>query len=139
MESQRKYYNPYLFPVRVLNDLGEEQILVPLDRGKVKGDEYSGSKLELQSYDPDKRGVQIKNFGHVDLKRLLKKDLQNVAWAVCLNADFSDVVMKKVIEAIEAKAAKWPKFDGGPSTEKKPRRRTGEKEIQAWLQEKWVE
>lgn len=141
MENQRKHYNPYMFPVRVINDLGEEQILVPLDRGRVKGDEYDGSKLELKPYAPNKRGVQIKEFGHLDLKRIVKKDLRDIAWAVCLNIDLfdRDITIKELIEAIEAKAMKWATFDGGPSTEKKPRVRTGEKEIQAWLQEKWVE
>ena len=136
---QRKWYNPYEFPVRMKNDLGEDQILVPFDRGKSKDGEYSQSALVLQPYDPDDSMETVKGFGEIELEGLLKEDLVKLAWAVCLNTDFNGKTKKQIAAVIMKKAGSYVKWDGGPSTEKNPAPKTGEAEIQKWLQERWVE
>jgi len=95
----KKYYNPYLFPIRVVNDLGKEQVLMPQERGKVKladdGKTYDQSPLKLCEYKPDLVAAQkkIKGLGNINLRRLTIAQLRTLAWALCIDTDTSK--MKK--------------------------------------------
>ena len=80
-KKMSKYYNPYPFLVKVLNDLKQPQTLAPQAHCKVKGGEYDQSPLELIPV--DKRGERIYKKGlGIELRRLPEEDLVNLAWAV---------------------------------------------------------
>ena len=139
MTEQKKFYNPYSFPVRVVNDRGEEQIFPPQDRGKVKENEqgeYEQSPLELFTYNAQKLGQQrhVEGFGSLDIAKLTKKELVELAWAVCLNTNFENVKKADAIKVIKEKAEGWKTFKP-ISTKKFP----DKEEIGPWLQKVWVE
>jgi len=105
-----KYYNPYPFLVRVLNDLGQPQVLAPQAHGKVQGGKYIQSKLELL---PIKGHKVFKTNLGIDLKRLTKEELIAVAWAVlAIEPEIEDtekMSKKDLSERISKKVTVVPK------------------------------
>ena len=113
MEEKKKvskYYNPYPFLVRVLNDLKKPQLLAPQAHCKVKGGKYDQSLLVLVPV--DKRGERIYSTGmKIELRRLSKEDLVNLAWAVLVADSREDIELlpvKELIEIIKEKTGEKP-------------------------------
>jgi len=106
-----KVYNPYGFPVRIINDLGKEQWVMQNDRVKIrlgKDGKYDQSPLVLLAYDVKKRKNQqrIEELGDVPLRRTTIPDLKKLAWAIGL--DVSDSLTKRsLIEVITGKVSEW--------------------------------
>lgn len=105
-KKSSKFYNPYPFLVRVLNDLEEPQLLAPQAHCKVRGGEYDQSPLGLLPV--DKRGERKYYTGlGMELRRLSEEDLVNVAWAVLVADDRDSLTRlgaKRLIAAIKQKA-----------------------------------
>ncbi len=104
-EKKVKFYNPYPFPMRMINDLKKEQVLAPQGHGKVFRNEYDQSKLELVLCDKSKEKTYKPGLD-VDLDELLKKDLVDLAWAVKLKSDRQQLeaqTKKQLIKAIREK------------------------------------
>lgn len=85
-----KYYNPYPFLVRVLNDLKKPQLLAPQAHCKIMGGEYDQSPLELIPV--DKRGERVYKAGmKIELRRLPREDLISLAWAVLAAESYEEL------------------------------------------------
>jgi hypothetical protein len=97
-----KYYNPYPFMVRVLNDLKKKQTLAPQAHCKVKGGKYDQSPLELLPLDK-RAGKKYRKGLEINLRRLQKKDLIDLAWAVMVGKmdELEKLSQKDLIKGIE--------------------------------------
>ena len=103
-KKMMKYYNPYPFLVRVLNDLKEKQVLAPQGHCKVRGGEYDQSPLELLPLDK-RTGKKYRRSLGINLRRLQKADLINLAWAVMVakRDELEKMSQKDLIKRIEEK------------------------------------
>lgn len=90
MKLNQKYYNPYPFPVRILNDLGETFTMVPQDYSKVLNGHYGQSKLTLP---PQGEEREFRGCIEINLESCTKSDLVPIAWAVGLD-DVDQSMMK---------------------------------------------
>lgn len=111
--ATKKFYNPYSFPVRVKNDLNQDQILAPYGgHGKVLGNEYDQSALVLVAYDHKGRLLQKKVPGlDFNLKRLLREDLIKLAWSMCVDGEMNGKTKKEMVEIVEEKLKEWKQED----------------------------
>jgi len=106
-----KVYNPYGFPIRIINDLGKEQWVMQNDRVKIrlgKDGKYDQSPLALPAYDIKRRKNQqkIKGLGDMLINRTTIPNLKKLAWAIGL--DVSDSLTKRsLIEVIKGKVSEW--------------------------------
>ncbi len=101
MNKDQKYYNPYPFAIRILNDLGEPYIMAPQDYSKVLNGRYEQSKLTLL---PLKEEREFCNDINIDLdKDCVKADLIPIAWAVGLDGVDQSMTKSDMIKAIEEK------------------------------------
>lgn len=106
-----KVYNPYGFPVRIINDLGKEQWVMQNDRVKIrlgKDGKYDQSLLVLPAYDIKRKKNQqrIKGLGDIPINRTTIPNLRKLAWAIGL--DVSDSLIKRsLIEVINGKINEW--------------------------------
>jgi len=89
-KSKTKFYNPYPFIIRVVNDLGKPQILAPQAHCKIRGDDPGGMELDLLP--KRKERVYRKELG-IELEELTKKRLISLAWTVML--DYSEEELEK--------------------------------------------
>lgn len=146
-KKMSKYYNPYPFLARVLNDLEAPQLLAPQAHCKVMGGEYGQSPLELVPV--DKRGERVYRTGmKIELRRLLKEDLVNLAWAVLVaesREELESMSQKDLIAAIKAKTGEkllgeedLEPGDPGVDIEQKPETSEGglEEKVEEDLEEK---
>ncbi len=103
-EKKVKYYNPYPFPVRMMNDLNKEQTLAPQGHGKVLKNRYTQSKIELVICDSDEK---VYRTGlDIDLDKMLKSDLVDLAWALMIGDkvdDLEGMTKKELVEGIRGK------------------------------------
>ena len=77
-----KYYNPYPFAVRVLNDLGEPYVMEPQDYCKILNKKYTQSALSL----PQLIAERVYKIGlDIILDDLKKQELVQLAWALCID------------------------------------------------------
>ena len=97
MKTDQKYYNPYPFPVRVLNDLGDVFILEPQDYCKILNGRYSQSVLELP---PVNEQREFHNDIGVEFEELKKSELIPLAWAVGLEGVDQKMTKSGIIKAI---------------------------------------
>ena len=106
----KKFYNPYPFPVRIKNDLNEEQTLAPHGgHAKLFNKRNDQSPLNLEVYDDKKRPLQKKLPGlDLDLNKVVKADCIKLAWAMCIEDDCSDLTKKDIVVLIENKVEEWP-------------------------------
>lgn len=103
-EKKVKYYNPYPFPMRLMNDLDKEQLLAPQGHCKVKRNRYDQSKLDLPLWDT--AGEKIFRPGlDVELDPLLKTDLVNIAWTVMVGdkVELDGKTKRELVAAIRGK------------------------------------
>lgn len=104
MAKKVKYYNPYPFPIRVINDLGKEQVFAPQGHGKVLKNRYTQSKLELPSW---KKGAEkvYKTDLDFDLDKMLKSDLIDLAWTLLIadKVKLEEMTKREMVKAIEDK------------------------------------
>jgi len=95
--ASQKFYNPYPFPVRVLNDLGDIYVLAPQDYCKIMNGEYTQSALELL---PLKNDRIYKKGLDVDIHSLVKAELLKVAFALCIDEVDDRTTKPNIIKAI---------------------------------------
>ncbi len=103
-EKKVKYYNPYPFPVRLKNDLDKDQVLAPQGHCKVKRNRCDQSRLDLLLW--DQAGEKIYRPGlDMDLDKLLKTDLVNIAWAVMVGdrAELEGKSKRELVAAVREK------------------------------------
>jgi len=95
-----KYYNPYPFNVRILNDLAEIYVMKPQDYSKVMNKKYTQSVLSLPLITPER----VYKIGlDVVLEDLKKDELIRLAWAVCIDGMDEKSTKAQLIEAIKEK------------------------------------
>ena len=98
MNLNKKYYNPYPFPVRILNDLGETFTMVPQDYSKVLNGHYGQSKLTLPLQGEER---EFRGGIEIDLGSCIKADLIPIAWAVGLDDVDQSMTKAKMVDAIK--------------------------------------
>jgi len=95
-----KYYNPYPFTVRILNDLAEVYQMPPQDYSKVLNKKYTQSVLSLPELVPER----VYRIGlDVVLDDLKKDELVRLAWAVCIDGMDEKSTRVQLIQAIKDK------------------------------------
>lgn len=117
-EKKVKFYNPYPFPVRMMNDLNKEQTLAPQGHGKVFRNRYDQSKLDLPIRDKGKEKLYKPGLD-LDLVRILKSDLVDLAWAVVIGSkqELEGRSKRQLIEAIREKVGEEELEEAGPRPE----------------------
>lgn len=100
MNKNQKYYNPYPFMVRILNDLGEPYEMPPQDYSKVLNGRYALSKLILL---PTGGEREFHNELDFKLEDCIKADLIPIAWAVGLDGVDQSSTKAKMIDMINEK------------------------------------
>jgi len=102
-EKNVKYYNPYPFPIKMINDLGKEQVLAPQGRGKVPKNRYTQSALTLPLWNADEK--VFKTGLDLDLDKMLKNDLIDLAWTLMIGKKkiFEDMTKKQIMQTIREK------------------------------------
>jgi len=103
---KKKFYNPYPFVVRVLNDLGESQILAPQGHCKLFKDDPSKVEIVLL---PKSKQREYRDILGLELEELTKARLISVAWTVMVDeskdelekltkADIVDLIRQRIGE-----------------------------------------
>ena len=114
MNKNQKFYNPYPFMVRILNDLGEPYVMPPQDYSKVLNGRYALSKLVLLPIGGER---EFHNELGFKLEDCIKADLIPIAWAVGLDGVDQSMIKTKMIDAIEEKIQA---DDFGPESDDEP-------------------
>lgn len=99
--KKSKYYNPYPFPVRVLDDTGNIYVLAPQDKCKIMNGVYTQSALNIVP--ADKKERMYKPGMDLNLKKMIKKELLKVAWAVCIDDLTERKTVAQIIDTILVK------------------------------------
>lgn len=100
MNKDQKFYNPYPFTIRILNDLGMPYVMTPQDYSKVLNGRYELSKLTLLKLEDQRefyKGIEM------NLNTCKKDELVPIAWAVCLDDVDQSMTKSEIIDAIEEK------------------------------------
>jgi|GEM_PF-4395855 len=110
-KTKKKFYNPYPFVVRVLNDLGKAQILAPQAHCKIFQDALSKVAITLL---PKAKKREYRDGLGLELMELTKARLISIAWTVLVKESKESLekqTKKYIIALIEQKTGEEEKTE----------------------------
>ena len=110
-KTKKKFYNPYPFVIRVLNDLGKAQILAPQAHCKIFQDALSKVAITLL---PKAKKREYRDGLGLELMELTKARLISIAWTVLVDKneeELNKMIKADIVSLIEQKTGEEEKIE----------------------------
>ena len=110
-KAKKKFYNPYPFVIRVVNDLGKTQILAPQAHCKIFKDAPDRMAITLL---PKSKQREYRDSLGLELEELTKVRLISIAWTVLVDESeetLEKLTKKQIIALIEQKTGEEEKTE----------------------------